>query len=108
MFLRLGQPLACSVLKKHFLLSFSHDTTQEHACLPAGPAPCVQSYYDWMAWPVSGDAKLDERQMEEKGRVLEPLTRLFFAGEATHKDDSYTVQGALLSGATSRIFENFA
>ncbi len=74
----------------------------QHAKAPnTGPPACLcmQSYYDWMAWPLSGDDKLDARQVEEKGRVLDPQMRLFFSGEATHKDDAATVQGALLSGA---------
>jgi monoamine oxidase len=30
--------------------------------------------------------------------ALYPETRLYFAGEATHRDDAYTVHGAFLSG----------
>ncbi len=58
----------------------------------------MQAYYDWLAWPVCGVKELDEDQKDEKGQLLIPQSRLFFAGEATHKDDAYTVQGALLSG----------
>lgn len=52
-----------------------------------------------MAWPVSGDSQQDAAQPHNSGKLLSQQTRLFFAGEATHKEDAYTVQGALLSGA---------
>lgn len=59
--------------------------------------------YDRMAVPVSGDTEADEAA----GRFLRPgggpgasaATRLYFAGEATHRADAYTVHGAFMSGA---------
>ena len=59
--------------------------------------------YDRLAVPVSGDAEADEAA----GRFLRPgggagvtaATRLYFAGEATHRADAYTVHGAFMSGA---------
>ena len=72
-----------------------------HTSRAVRPAlPLLQSYYDWLSWPVRGVEELDRRQKAVKGIALERQSRLFFAGEATHKDDSYTVQGAYLSGIT--------
>jgi monoamine oxidase len=59
--------------------------------------------YDRLAVPVSGDTEADEAA----GRFLRPgggagltaATRLYFAGEATHRADAYTVHGAFMSGA---------
>jgi hypothetical protein len=56
-----------------------------------------KQYFDWMSLPVTGDTSFDARA----AKVQLPLrkdTRLYFAGEATHKGDAYTVHGALMSG----------
>ena len=50
-----------------------------------------------MALPVSGDEALD-RKIARGGNVLDASVRLYFAGEATHIQDSYTVHGAYMSG----------
>ncbi|KAL4420498.1 hypothetical protein ABPG75_010154 [Micractinium tetrahymenae] len=57
-----------------------------------------KAYYDWLSYPVSGDAKLDAVQREQGGRHVTPQTRLWFAGEHTHQTDAYTVHGAFESG----------
>jgi hypothetical protein len=56
--------------------------------------------YDRMAIPVSGDAEQDAKVAAQglKRVTLYPDTRLYFAGEATHRADAYTVHGAFLSG----------
>lgn len=63
------------------------------------PLP-AQAYFDWLSHPMSGVEEVDEVQLQAglRGRGLDPQVRLFFAGEATHKEDAYTVQGAMLSG----------
>jgi hypothetical protein len=58
--------------------------------------------YDRLAVPVSGDDVADEaagRALRPAGGATTPATRLFFAGEATHRADAYTVHGAFMSGA---------
>jgi hypothetical protein len=35
--------------------------------------------------------------------TLYPDTRLYFAGEATHREDAYTVHGAFLSGGREAL-----
>eukprot|EP00884_Botryococcus_braunii_P001035 jgi/Botrbrau1/10932/Bobra.0025s0105.1 len=66
-----------------------------YSYVPTGAKKC---HFDWMGWPVSGIAKEDRKQVEGCGRVLIQKSRLFFAGEATHKRDAYTVHGAFMSG----------
>jgi hypothetical protein len=50
--------------------------------------------------PLTGDDARDEIAAKRGARklALYPETRLYFAGEATHMDDAYTVHGAFLSG----------
>ncbi len=58
--------------------------------------------YDRLAVPVSGDAAVDDaagRALRPGGGASTPGTRLYFAGEATHRADAYTVHGAFMSGA---------
>ena len=65
------------------------------------PVGAGKGDYDRMAVPVTGDAALDGRSAKQGLRrlTLYPATRLYFAGEATHRSDAYTVHGAFLSGA---------
>jgi len=61
------------------------------------PVGSRKQYFDWMSLPVTGDTSFDACA----ARVQLPLrkdTRLYFAGEATHKGDAYTVHGAFMSG----------
>lgn len=60
----------------------------------------MQCHYDRMAWPVTGIDQLDNAQVTSSGQFLCPQSRLFFAGEATHRADAYTVHGAFMSGTT--------
>uniref|UniRef100_A0A061R8Y1 N1-acetylpolyamine oxidase n=1 Tax=Tetraselmis sp. GSL018 TaxID=582737 RepID=A0A061R8Y1_9CHLO len=63
------------------------------------PVGATQEDFDRLAWPVCGVPDLDEQQAVCKGQLLNAKTRLFFAGEATHKEDAYTVHGAYESGS---------
>ena len=58
-----------------------------------------------MSWPVSGDPEVDAKVCKAGGRGADAASRLFFAGEATHKEDAYTVHGAYMSGTVlERLF----
>lgn len=59
---------------------------------------CVQSDFDRMAWPVSGDPGDNRAQDTSLGKLLNQNCTLFFAGEATFRQDAYTVHGAFTSG----------
>ena len=70
--------------------------------------PPRQAYFDWLSWPLTGVEELDEEQCQPagggpKGRVLARPSRLYWAGEATHKEDAYTVQGAIESGEAKKF-----
>jgi monoamine oxidase len=56
--------------------------------------------YEWLGHPLTGDKHYDARQTDPSvaGRLLRADTRLFFAGEATSRDDACTVHGAFESG----------
>ena len=64
------------------------------------PLGAFKTDYDRMAVPVTGDEAKDAKVAKEslKKITLYPDTRLFFAGEATHRADAYTVHGAFASG----------
>ncbi len=56
-----------------------------------------KQFFDWLSFPITGDTSFDSRAA--KGQLpLRKDTRLYFAGEATHKSDAYTVHGAVMSG----------
>lgn len=63
-------------------------------------AGAFKADYDRLAVPLTGvegkDAKVAKQSLRHA--TLYPDTRLFFAGEATHKEDAYTVHGAFASG----------
>ncbi|KAL4530257.1 hypothetical protein Ndes2437B_g03764 [Nannochloris sp. 'desiccata'] len=61
------------------------------------PVGSRKQYFDWMSFPVTGDTSFDARAAKLQ-LPLRKDTRLYFAGEATHKGDAYTVHGALMSG----------
>ncbi|KAK3239773.1 hypothetical protein CYMTET_50326 [Cymbomonas tetramitiformis] len=54
--------------------------------------------YERLSYPLCGDATKDEENAMLGGQQMYHSTRLFFAGEATNKDDAYTVHGAYDSG----------
>ncbi|EFN52584.1 hypothetical protein CHLNCDRAFT_138597 [Chlorella variabilis] len=57
-----------------------------------------KAYYEWMSYPVSGDAAADAKAVEQRGLHVTAQTRLWFAGEASSKDDAYTAHGAFVTG----------
>lgn len=67
-----------------------------YSCLPVGAS---RADYDRLAVPLTGDAGVDAKAGSAlQGSATQPTQRVYFAGEATYKEDSYTVHGALLSG----------
>ena len=67
-----------------------------YSCVPVGAS---RADYDRLAVPLTGDAGVDAKAGSAlQGSATQPTQRVYFAGEATYKEDSYTVHGALLSG----------
>jgi len=58
----------------------------------------TQSDYLHMSYPVTGKKSVDDIKGAKCGKGYHPSTRLYFAGEATNREDSYTVHGAYMSG----------
>eukprot|EP00887_Chlorella_sp_A99_P004508 scaffold34.g4508.t1 len=59
-----------------------------------------KSCFERLSYPVTGVPALDRAVERDRGRAR-PVhweTRLYFAGEATHRGDAYTVHGAYESG----------
>lgn len=67
-----------------------------YSCVPVGAS---RADYDRLAMPLTGDPETDaETGTQLRGSASRVAQRLYFAGEATFKEDSYTVHGAYASG----------